>query len=98
MREDIETRLRNAAAADPEFRGRLVADPKATACAFLGVAVPDGIDVRVIEEAPGEVVLVLPPEGRRTLTPADLDRVSAGLPSAPPVSQPGLPRGGSIYD
>jgi len=52
--------------ADEEFKQRLLADPAAIA-REEGVAIPDGLTVRVIEDAPGTRTLVLPPP------PAQLD-------------------------
>lgn len=57
--------LQLKAATDPEFRARLVADP-ATELAAIGIELPEGMAVRVIESTPEEIVLSIPaalPEG-----------------------------------
>ncbi len=45
--------------ADEEFKRRLLADPAAIACEE-GVAIPEGLTVTVVEDAPGTRTLVLP--------------------------------------
>ena len=57
--------LQLKAATDPEFRARLLADP-AGELAKIGVELPDGMAVRVIESTPEEIVMSIPaavPEG-----------------------------------
>lgn len=46
--------------ADPEFKARLLADPRATLAAE-GFNVPDSIEVLVMENTPRVVHMVLPP-------------------------------------
>jgi hypothetical protein len=68
---------------DTSFRRRLRADPRAALeqeLARLGgapVRLPEGLSVRVVEEAPASLVLVLPAPppaaGADDLDPADLD-------------------------
>lgn len=54
--------------ADEEFKRRLLADPAAVA-AEEGVLLPEGLTLKVIEDAPGIRTLVLPPlpSGLQTL-------------------------------
>lgn len=59
-RHEIETKLIEQASADPDFRRRLLADPKAALAELLGVALPPGMTVTVLEEQPGQHILVLP--------------------------------------
>ncbi|ASF46664.1 NHLP leader peptide family RiPP precursor [Methylovulum psychrotolerans] len=64
--------------ADAEFKAKLIADPKATLAAE-GIAVPDGIELRVLENTATVVNLVLPPpptEGE--LSDEDLGSVTGG--------------------
>ncbi|SUB00854.1 NHLP leader peptide domain [Pannonibacter phragmitetus] len=56
-----EALLREKAAGDAEFRARLVSNPAEAVAESFGQAPKDNLTFRVIEEAPGEVVLVLPP-------------------------------------
>jgi hypothetical protein len=60
-RHEIESQLIEKASADPVFRQRLLDDPKAAIADLLGVALPPGMTVTVLEEQPGHHVLVLPP-------------------------------------
>ncbi|POZ50896.1 NHLP leader peptide family RiPP precursor [Methylovulum psychrotolerans] len=64
--------------ADAEFKAKLIADPKATLAAE-SIAVPDGIELRVLENTATVVNLVLPPppaEGE--LSDEDLGAVTGG--------------------
>lgn len=68
-----ETALRGKAALDSAFRAELIRDPAAA----LGAALPEGLTFRVIEEAPGEVLLVLPAADGQ-LSDRQLDAASGG--------------------
>ena len=59
-RRGIEDHVIERAGSDPEFRAQLVADPRAALASHLGVNLPDALSIRVQEERPGEVILVLP--------------------------------------
>ena len=67
------------ASKDPAFKRRLMSDPVAT-LKEAGVAVPDGLKIKVYENTPDEVHLVLPsnPIGG-VVTEAELERVVGGL-------------------
>lgn len=52
--------LQLAAAADPEFRARLIAEAKET-LRSAGFDVPDGVSVRIEESTLQEIVLAIPP-------------------------------------
>ena len=57
---------------DEEFRQRLLDDPKGTVEQELGTPLPEGVEVRVVEESADTIYLVLPsasPVGRRALRP-----------------------------
>lgn len=56
-----EAFLREKAAGDAEFRARLVSNPAEAVGETFGQAPKGDLTFRVIEEEPGEVVLVLPP-------------------------------------
>jgi hypothetical protein len=60
-RHEIETQLIEKAGADPAFRQRLLDDPKAAITDLLGVALPPGMTITVLEEQSGHHYLVLPP-------------------------------------
>lgn len=89
-RIDFEARLRAKAWQDEEFQKRLVADPKGTVEAELalieeGVALPDDVKVRVVEEDAEEICVVIPkhPEqaAGRALTHEELEAVAGGATS-----------------
>lgn len=83
-RSDAQQQIIDRAEADPGFRSRLLENPKAAVQEQFGITVPADISVRIIEEKPGEAILVLP--AKRTgvgteLSDADLDRVAGGTDS-----------------
>jgi len=45
---------------DPEYKARLLADPKAALAEELGVELPEGLRVRVVEEQPDLLCIVVP--------------------------------------
>lgn len=77
MRQTIETQLRTDANTDATFRTALIADPASAIRERYGVAIPDGVNLRVVEESADEVVLVLPSAtAGNTLSATDLDAVA----------------------
>ena len=60
-RNEIEIQLIEKASADPTFRRRLLADPKTAVADLLGMPLPPGLTITVLEEQPGQHFLVLPP-------------------------------------
>ncbi|MCC7538186.1 MAG: NHLP leader peptide family RiPP precursor [Deltaproteobacteria bacterium] len=78
-RKDLEPKLIARAAQDPEFRKKLVADPKAVIEAELGRKLPGYLKVQVVEETTTNVVLVLPATKTSELSDADLESVAGGL-------------------
>ena len=79
QRYTMESQLREQAQRDPEFRARLLENPQATVGDHLGIDVDD-VTIRVIEEQPGEVVIVLPPTPVESteLTDAELSTAAGG--------------------
>lgn len=78
---DAQRQIIDRAASDPEFRAELLANPKEAISRQLGIPLPANINVRVIEEQPGEVILVLPARAMQsgsTLSDADLEAVAGG--------------------
>ncbi len=65
---------------DPSFKAQLLADPPA-ALAALGITVPPGMKVKVLEDTDSltHFVLRAPPSGE--LSTADLRKVVGGLPA-----------------
>lgn len=52
--------LQLKSATDAQFRAELLADP-ARAFAEMGVELPEGVAVRIVESTPEEIVLTIPP-------------------------------------
>jgi len=63
--------------ADTAFKAQLIADPKATLAAE-GIAVPEGIELRVLENTATTFNLVLPPAPEGELSDEDLGAVTGG--------------------
>jgi hypothetical protein len=66
-RQELESSIVELAQRDPAFRRRLLDNPKAAVSAFLGMDLPPGMTITVMEEQPGHHILVLP------AAPLDLD-------------------------
>ena len=84
QRFDRELRLIRKAQADPAFRAALCgADARQAIAASAGVAFPASLQVRVVQEQPGEMVFVLPQMRTETvligeLSDNDLESVAGG--------------------
>ena len=74
---EMRDSLIERAAADTEFRSRLLADPKAVVKEELGFDLPSDFTVEVHEEKLGTAHLVLPPAD--VLDETELNRVAGGL-------------------
>jgi len=83
---DLEAHLIARAWEDDAFRQELLSSPKAVLARELaqlqpGATLPDGVEVRVVEETPATHYLVLPAkpmiESGEELTDADLESVAA---------------------
>ena len=81
--QEMRTRIIDKAASDPDYRARLLDDPRAAVADELGVSVPDSLTIRVHEEDAGSAHVVLPPSS--TLTEPELGTVAAGFPVYRPV-------------
>jgi len=80
-RAEWERRLIQRSLEDDDFRQRLLDDPKGAVEQELGSALPEGVDVRVLEESADTIYLVLPsasPLGREggELSDQDLETVA----------------------
>lgn len=82
-REELDTAIAEAVAADPTFRERLLTDPRAAIAEISGIAVPDFVNVTVHEETLADVHLVLGAEAH-SLTEDDLQLISGGWNPGPP--------------
>jgi len=77
-RAELEARILAQAAQDPAFRQQLLADPKAAVADLLGVTLPPGMSITVLEEQPGHHYLVLPPPPVDALPLDDLELALVG--------------------
>jgi hypothetical protein len=59
-RAEIERRIVARAQSDPAFRARLGEDPRGAVGELLGVELPQRIEVRVVQERPDLMYIVLP--------------------------------------
>jgi hypothetical protein len=59
-RSELEAKLVARAWADEGFRERLRADPHAAVAEETGFAVPESIEIEVLEETPEKAYLVIP--------------------------------------
>ena len=62
---------------DPAFKAKLLADPHAT-LKEAGIAVPEGVTVKVVENTDTHHHLVLPPKPTGELSDEALDKVAGG--------------------
>ena len=64
---------------DETLKGRFLADPRSVLEEF-GMELPEGVDVKVVENADDRVHITLPmtPPGHAELSDADLQRVAGG--------------------
>lgn len=79
----VEQALIRKSLQDESFRGRLLADPKGTIEQELGKQLPANLEVRVLEETPDTLYLVLPPAGTTgrssdELSEVELEAVAGG--------------------
>ena len=82
-RTETERRLIQRSLEDEAFRRRLLADPKGTVERELGSRLPEGVEVRAVEETPDTVYLVIPPAAQAggasgELSDGELESVAGG--------------------
>jgi hypothetical protein len=56
----LERRIVERALAEPEFRARLLENPRLAVSEELGFELPDGLEIDVVEERPDRLAIVLP--------------------------------------
>ena len=74
----IQQQLLAKAEEDAAFRAQLLENPKAAIKDATGLMVPDGINIRVLEDNATDFYLVLPPEGRN-LSDGEIGGVVGGI-------------------
>jgi hypothetical protein len=82
-RADLEHRIVQKSLEDDAFRRRLLADPKGTVERELGARLPEGVEVRAVEETADTVFVVLPERSAGAgadggLSDRDLESVAGG--------------------
>jgi hypothetical protein len=81
-RAEVERRLIERSLQDDAFRQRLLADPKAAVEEELGIQLPAGVQIRVVEETADTIYLALPsasPAGEGgELSDQELEAVAGG--------------------
>lgn len=87
-----QTLITRRAIEDPDFRERLIDDPRSTIAEATGQHIPDEIEIVVVENGPMTFHIVLP---SADLNSSEMDATSGGfcgphLPGAP-SPLPGLP-------
>jgi len=58
--QDIATQVVSRAVRDPEYRARLMADPRGSLAAAFGIDFPEEIEISVLADSPEEIHIVLP--------------------------------------
>ena len=74
--DEMRVKIVDKATGDPEFRARLLGDPRGALERELGVAIPASLSIEVHEESGATAHLVLPPDSR--LSESDLQTVAGG--------------------
>lgn len=78
-RKQVDEMIARALADDPAFRDQLLADPKATLSALVGMPLPDAVSVEVHEESLTSIHIVVPAaSGSGELSEDDLELVAGG--------------------
>lgn len=82
-RQQLEQQLIEKAWGDEQFRAELIANPKKVIERLVGQALPQNIEIKVVEETADTLYLRIPvnPED---LSTEDLDRVAGGVPCDEP--------------
>ena len=81
-RRDLERKIIEQAARDPEFRSKLVSEPRKAIETALGTKLPEVFHLTVLQETDRQLYLVLPAAASRQdgeLTDNELDAVAGGL-------------------
>ena len=81
-RAEVEGRITRRSLEDEDFRRRLFEDPRAVVEEELGTRLSEGVEVRVVEETPDTIYLVLPSSsplgGVGELSDEELQTVAGG--------------------
>jgi hypothetical protein len=89
VRKQAEGVLISRAWRDPAFKKQLLADPRNTVEKAMGLTLPPGMTITVLEEGPTAMVLSLPapPAADGELTDLALEQVTGGASKGDPVQR-----------
>ena len=89
QKKDLEQKLIEKALKDESFRKQLLVNTKDTIEIELGMKIPGFLKIKIVEEDPQTVYLVLPPVPSRTtvieLSDIELEAVAGGVVPPPPT-------------
>ncbi|MDE0694316.1 MAG: NHLP leader peptide family RiPP precursor [Boseongicola sp.] len=74
----IQEQILAKAEEDERFRAQLLENPKVAIKDATGLSVPDGINIRVLEDNATDFHLILPPAGRN-LSDQEISGVAGGI-------------------
>lgn len=80
-RQAFENQILTKAIKDEAFRQSLIDDPRAALESQFGITVPEGVNVKVLEETSSYYYIVLPPSGEtpsREVSEPELQNVALG--------------------
>jgi hypothetical protein len=93
-RTEVDRRLVHRSMEDDSFRQMLLADPKGTIEQELGSRLPEGVEVRVVQESAQTIYLVLPVRSADLqtgeLSDEELEEVAGGDENGAEWSDPGI--------
>lgn len=75
-RPEVEAIIAERAAADPQFREALIADPRAVVSELVGFTIPDSVQVILHEESLTQIHLNIP--ASTELSDEDLELIAGG--------------------
>jgi hypothetical protein len=80
-RDKAASQVIDRATRDPGFRRELLSNPATALEQELGVRIPETVEIRVVEETPSTLYLVLPPQriaAGQELSDRDLEQIAGG--------------------
>lgn len=80
-RGELLDKIAEQAQSNPDYYNELMKDPRALMERQLGTAIPQDVNIKVIEETPDTYYVVLPyaPKEGAELSDADLEKVAGGM-------------------